>query len=309
MAVNGMVTLAAFMMVSSMVCLVFLILGGRNSRLEARLRSLAGEDDPNALDQKTLTKLARTTLPKIGTPFIPSDQEERTKLQTRLIHAGLYSRQAMVVFLGLKVFLMIAPAFIGIAAGLLGLVTLQLGALGGASLGIAGLIGPSFWLDRQQAKRQSNFRRALPDALDVLVICLEGGLSLPGSLKRVSGELRTAHPILAAELEIVQREVQLGRSTGEALRKMGERTDLEEVRSLAAVIIQAERFGASLVKSLRVHSESLRTRRMHRAEELAQKAGTKVLFPTVLFILPAMFVVILGPAIIHILQIFSRMGY
>jgi tight adherence protein C len=308
MAVNGMVTLAAFLMASSLVFLVFLVLGGRNSRLEARLRSLAGEDDINALDHQTLTKLARTTLPRIGTPFIPSDQEERTKLQTRLIHAGLYSRQAMVVFLGLKVFLMLAPAFIGVAAGLLGLVTVQIGALGGASMGIAGLIGPSFWLDRQQAKRQSNFRRALPDALDVLVICLEGGLSLPGSLKRVSGELRTAHPMLAAELEIVQREVQLGRSTGEALRKMGERSDLEEVRSLAAVIIQAERFGASLVKSLRVHSEALRTKRMHRAEELAQKAGTKVLFPTVLFILPAMFVVILGPAIIHILQIFSRMG-
>jgi tight adherence protein C len=308
MAVNGMVTLAAFLMASSLVFLVFLVLGGRNSRLEARLRSLAGEDDLNALDQKTLTKLARTTLPRIGTPFIPSDQEERTKLQTRLIHAGLYSRQAMVVFLGLKVFLMIAPALVGVAAGLLGLVSLRLGALGGASMGIAGLIGPSFWLDRQQAKRQSNFRRALPDALDVLVICLEGGLSLPGSLKRVAGELRTAHPMLAAELEIVQREVQLGRSTGEALRKMGERSDLEEVRSLAAVIIQAERFGASLVKSLRVHSEALRTKRMHRAEELAQKAGTKVLFPTVLFILPAMFVVILGPAIIHILQIFSRMG-
>jgi tight adherence protein C len=308
MAVNGMVTLAAFLTASSLVFLVFLVLGGRNSRLEARLRSLAGEDDINALDHQTLTKLARTTLPRIGTPFIPSDQEERTKLQTRLIHAGLYSRQAMVVFLGLKVFLMLAPAFIGVAAGLLGLVTVQIGALGGASMGIAGLIGPSFWLDRQQAKRQSNFRRALPDALDVLVICLEGGLSLPGSLKRVAGELRTAHPMLAAELEIVQREVQLGRSTGEALRKMGERSDLEEVRSLAAVIIQAERFGASLVKSLRVHSEALRTKRMHRAEELAQKAGTKVLFPTVLFILPAMFVVILGPALIHILQIFSRMG-
>ena len=227
---------------------------------------------------------------------------------TRLIHAGLYSRQAMVVFLGLKVFLMIAPAFIHSRG------PARFGDLSGqcARRSVSGHRG-AHWSEllagSSAGKRQSNFRRALPDALDVLVICLEGGLSLPGSLKRMSGELRTAHPILAAELEIVQREVQLGRSTGEALRKMGERTDLEEVRSLAAVIIQAERFGASLVKSLRVHSESLRTRRMHRAEEMAQKAGTKVLFPTVLFILPAMFVVILGPAIIHILQIFEQMGF
>jgi tight adherence protein C len=140
------------------------------------------------------------------------------------------------------------------------------------------------------------------------VICLEGGLSLTGALRRMSGELRTAHPKLAAELHIVQREVQLGRTTGEALRKMGERADLEEIRGLASVILQAEKYGASLVKSLRVHSETLRTKRMQQAEEKAQKAATKVLFPTILFILPAMFMVILGPAVIHVIQIFGRLG-
>ena len=111
----------------------------------------------------------------MGTPFIPTDEEERTKLQTRLIHAGLYRRQAMVVFLGVKTLLMIAPAFLGVAASLVGLVTLWQGLIIGGCLGIVGLIGPSFWLDRMKRKRQSNFRRALPDALDVLVICLEGG--------------------------------------------------------------------------------------------------------------------------------------
>ena len=166
----------------------------------------------------------------MGTPFIPTDEEERTKLQTRLIHAGLYRRQAMVVFLGVKALLMIAPAFLGVAAGLVGVVTLGQGLiLGNRRLRIAGLIGPSFWLDHTKRKRQSNFRRALPDALDVLVICLEGGLSLTAGLRRISTELRTAHPALAAELTIVQREIQLGLTSGEALRKMGERTDLEEV--------------------------------------------------------------------------------
>ena len=171
------------------------------------------------------------------------------------------------------------------------------------------MIGPSFWLDRMKSKRQTNFRRALPDALDIMVICLEGGLSLTGALKRMGGELRTAHPELAAELHIVQREIQLGRSTGDALRKMGERSDLEEVRSLASVILQSERYGAGLVKSLRVHSETLRTKRMQHAEEKAQKAATKVLFPTILFILPAMFVVILGPAVIHVMKIFGGLGF
>ena len=152
---------------------------------------------------------------------------------------------------------MFFPTLVGVVLGLVGLTTMQWGLLGGACFAIVGTIGPSFWLDRMKASRQSNFRRALPDALDVMVICLEGGLSLPAALKRMAAELRTAHPILALELNIVQREIQLGRSAGEALRKMGERTDLEEVRSLASVILQAEKFGASLVKSLRVHSETI----------------------------------------------------
>jgi len=244
----------------------------------------------------------------MGTPFIPTDEEERTKLQTRLIHSGLYRRQAMVVFLGVKALLMIAPTFLGVAASLMGVVTLGKGLIIGGCLVIVGLIGPSFWLDHMKRNRQSNFRRALPDALDVLVICLEGGLSLSAGLKRVSTELRTAHPALAAELAIVQREVQLGLTSGEALRKMGERTDLEEVRSLASVILQSERLGASLVKSLRVHSESLRLKRYQRAEEKAAVAATKVLFPTLLFILPAVFVVILGPAAFRVIEMLGKMN-
>ena len=147
----------------------------------------------------------------------------------------------------------------------------------------------------------------MPDALDLLVICLEGGLSLPASLRRVGGELRTAHPLLALELNIVQREIQLGSSPGESLQKLGVRTDLEEIRSMAAVITQAERFGASLVKSLRVHAETLRTKRQQYAEEMAAKAAVKVLFPTLLFIFPAIFVVILGPAAFQIMEQLGQM--
>ncbi|MGD0040090.1 MAG: type II secretion system F family protein [Isosphaeraceae bacterium] len=306
MLTSNPVASAAFVMVSSLVLLVSLLVEGRRTRLSARLRDLSGQGGP-AMDTITLGKIASTTLPRMGTPFIPTDEGERTKLQTRLIHAGLYRRQAMVVFLGVKV-LLIAPAFLCVAASLMGVVTLWQGLIIGLCLGIVGLIGPSFWLDRMKRKRQSNFRRALPDALDVLVICLEGGLSLAAGLRRVSTELRTAHPELASELAIVQREVQLGLTSGEALRKMGERSDLEEVRSLASVILQSERLGASLVKSLRVHSESLRHKRYQRAEEKAAVAATKVLFPTLLFILPAVFVVILGPAAFRVIEMLGRMN-
>jgi len=306
MLTSNPVASAAFVMVSSLVLLVSLLVGGRRTRLNSRLRDLSGQGGP-AMDTITLGKIASTTLPRMGTPFIPTDEGERTKLQTRLIHAGLYRRQAMVVFLGVKV-LLIAPAFLCVAASLIGVVTLWQGLIIGLCLGIGGLIGPSFWLDRMKRKRQSNFRRALPDALDVLVICLEGGLSLSAGLRRVSTELRTAHPALASELAIVQREVQLGLTSGEALKKMSERSDLEEVRSLASVILQSERLGASLVKSLRVHAESLRLKRYQRAEEKAAVAATKVLFPTLLFILPAVFVVVLGPAAFHLIEMFGKMN-
>jgi tight adherence protein C len=121
--------------------------------------------------------------------------------------------------------------------------------------------------------------------------------------------LRSVHPLLSRELNIVQREVQLGRSPGEAVRLFADRADLEELRSLASVITQSERFGASLVKALRVHADTLRTKRLQRAEELAAKASTKLLFPTVILILPGVFVIILGPAFIQIVAMFSRMGW
>src|SRR4051812_17390444 len=173
MPANMPLMVAAFLMASSLVFMVSLLLGGRQSRLKERLDDLSGRGGP-AADTITLGKIASTALPRMGTPFIPTDEEERTKLQTRLVHAGLYRRQAMVVFLGTKTLLMLGPAILGVAASAVGLVTFREGVIFGACLGIGGLIGPSFWLDRMKNKRQSNFRRALPDALDVLVICLEG---------------------------------------------------------------------------------------------------------------------------------------
>jgi tight adherence protein C len=298
-------TVAYFLMASSLVLLISLLVGGSRSRLDDRLGELSGKEAPREAD--SVKQLARTALPKMGAKLVPEDEESRTRLQARLVQAGYYSRQAMVLFLGVKMLMMVAPVVLGLVAGALGLCQVTNGLVFGAILGMSGMIGPSFWLDRRKKVRQASFRRALPDALDVLVICLEGGLSLPGALRRVTSELRTAHPLLALELNIVQREVQLGRSTGEALRQFADRTDLEEIRSLASVIIQAERFGASLVKALRVHAETLRVKRLQYAEEMAQKAATKILFPTILCIFPCSFVVIVGPAAIQVVALFNNL--
>jgi tight adherence protein C len=149
-------------------------------------------------------------------------------------------------------------------------------------------------------------RRGIADALDLLVLCLEGGLSFNASLPRVTGDLDALHPELTSELLIAQREMLLGLSAGEALRKIGQRADIEEVRSLASVLLQSERYGASVVKALRIYADLFRQQRQQRAEEQAQKAAVNILFPTLLCIFPAIFVVILGPAAFQIKALFDK---
>jgi tight adherence protein C len=307
MTIDGNLMLMAFLACSSFTLLVFLLVGGRKGRLDKRLDDLSDKTD-HLPEMEGVARLAKTALPRMGAMMVPQDEAGRTRLQSRLLHAGLYQRQAMLLFLGAKMTLIIGPALLGLLAGMLGLVDPKVGIVFGGLLGAFGLIGPSFWLDSRKKTRQTSFRRALPDALDLLVICLEGGLSLTGSLRRVAGELRTAHPLLAAELNIIQREVQLGHSSGEAMRHFAGRSDLEEVRSLASVVIQTERYGASLVKALRVHAETLRVKRLYYAEEMAQKAATKVLFPTILCILPCIFIIILGPGVVQILEVFENLS-
>jgi tight adherence protein C len=306
MGANQEIVLPVFTAVSGITLLVLLLFAGRRTRIEARLHSVSGKGraDP---EHATVTEFARSALPKLGATIMPEDKEDRTRLQTRLIHAGLYGRQAMVLFLGAKMALILAPACLGLALGILGVLPIRTGLVFGALFAILGMIGPSFWLDKRKAGRQICFRRALPDALDVLVICLEAGLSLPGALRRVASELQSAHSVLARELSIVQRQMQLGRSAGQALREFADRADLEEIRGLASVIIQAEKFGASLVKALRVHAEALRQKRMFSAEEMAQKAAIKMLFPTIFCIFPGIFVVLLGPVAIQLATVFGNL--
>lgn len=302
---NMILPLLAALAVGGVAAVAALLATNGKARVDERLRKL---NPSTAAAPDQVRVIARRALPKLGTHLIPTDEKERNRLQAKLVQAGLYGRQAMVVFLGVKLVLMVGPGLLGVAAGMLGVLPLRPAILYGGCLGAVGMIGPSKWLGGRKKARQSGFRKGLPDALDVIVICVEGGLSLVGAIRRVAGDLRDVHPTLAAELELVQREVTLGQPVGEALRRFGERADLEEVRSLASVILQSERFGAGLNKALRMHADTLRLKRQQRAEEMAQKAGTKVLFPTLLFIFPAIFVVILGPAAIQTASILANLN-
>lgn len=175
------------------------------------------------------------------------------------------------------------------------------------SIGI-GFLLPDFWLGAQVRKRQSLIRLALPDALDLLVICMEAGLGLDQALLYVSQELRIAHPELCDEFDLVNAEVHVGKTRLAALRSLSTRTGVEDLQSLVATLIQTDRFGTSVAQSLRIHSEDLRTKRRQRAEEMAAKTTVKMVFPLVLFIFPALFVVILGPAVIQMLHLLGQLG-
>jgi len=289
----------------------------RRRRHDQRLRELAEEDVPAAAGTVSglrpapapalWSDLAVAALPKIGTPLLPNEEEGLTQLESRLRKAGYYQRHAAGIFLGTKVLMLLFAVLLGLGLGVMRVVTpVEAMLFGAIAMGVA-IVAPGLWLERRTHARQEMYRRALPDALDVMVICAEGGLSLPEAIRRVSGELQTAHPLLAAELGTVQREILVGLSPGEAMRRFASRADLEEVRSLAAVLLQSERFGASMSKALRIQADQLRVKRHQRAEERAQRAAVFILFPTLLFIFPAVFLVFLGPALIRIYDMFGRL--
>ncbi len=307
MDTTTLVILIVLVMSACLGIVVALILSDRRQKLQDRLEGLRDERKP-VQKSAGVPQAIRLSLPKMGKHLMPDDAEEQSKLKARLIHAGLYHPQALPIFLGVKMIVILTPVTIGLLLGLVGLVPTNYGLMAGACASIIGILGPSLWLDRRKTDRQKQLRRALPDVLDLMVVCMEAGLSMRAALQRVANELAVAHPLLSFELKIVLREIQLGAPLGDALRNFGVRADLDDIRNLAAAIKNAERFGSSMVSTLKIFSETLRTRRQQKAEEMAQKAGTKILIPTLLFIFPAVFLVILGPGVIQIIEVFGNMN-
>jgi len=226
--------------------------------------------------------------------LVPASPKGVSHTQRLMIRAGYRRPEAVTAMRGVKLLLPI---------GLLSLVYFtkfyqQNPFFILAIAGLGGYLLPEIWLSRRVAKRQQIIRLALPDALDLLVICVEAGLGLDQSLMRVSQELRVAHPELSEELDLVTAEIRVGKGRIDALRELANRTGVEDIKALVAMLIQTDRFGTSVAQSLRIHSEDLRTKRRQRAEEMAAKTTVKMVPALVFFIFPALFVVILGPAVI-----------
>lgn len=229
--------------------------------------------------------------------FVPRSTEEMSRQERKLARAGYRSKDAVLVFYGVQVSVCLVLLISFVVAGMLArnpALYVLLSVLGGAAL-------PDIWLARRTARRQMDIQNALPDAMDLAVISIEAGLGLDQILLRVGQEFATAHPVLSEEFRLHNIEMNLGRSRVQAFRNLAERTGVDDLRSLVAILIQTDRFGTSIADSLRTFSETLRTKRHQRAEERAAKLPVKMIVPMVLFIFPSVGVVILGPAVLSIL--------
>ncbi|HKK09074.1 MAG TPA: type II secretion system F family protein [Gemmatimonadota bacterium] len=173
---------------------------------------------------------------------------------------------------------------------------------------LLGWMIPLLYVNRRRKQRQRDVQRSLPDALDLLVVCVEAGLGLNQALLRVAQEMDRVSPVMGEELTLVSLEIRAGTPREEALRNLAERTGLEDVRSLTGMLIQTDRFGTSIASALRVHADSLRTKRRQMAEEAAAKTSVKMLFPLVFFVFPAIFIVLLGPAFFRLSSMFGSLG-
>jgi tight adherence protein C len=233
---------------------------------------------------------------------LPKTDQEVSVAEKRLVRAGFRKDSAIKIFYGAKVVVPLTLCLLIVVTGLASYSPFFAWAL---ALGL-GFILPDFWLGRQIAKRQKQIRLGLPDALDFMVICIEAGLSLDQATARTAEELRLARPAISDELDIVVLEQRAGRPRSDAWKQFAERTDVEAVRVLATVLVQAEQLGTSVTKTLRVHSETLRTKRRQQVEEQAAKTSVKLVFPLVFFIFPSLFVVVLGPSAIIMAESFDK---
>jgi tight adherence protein C len=266
--------------------------------LERRLEEVADWTGgrPTA-EGESKSKVFLSGLKRLGS-VAPQSAKEMGKLQKRLVHAGYRSSEALPIFFGIRVGL--ALLMFALCATPILMTPNFVMALGACGVGY---MLPSMALGRIAKKRQHMIRLGLPDALDLMVVSVEAGLGLDQAIQRVADEMAYAHPALASELRLINLELRAGKARSEALHNLGVRTGVDDVESLVAMLVQTDKFGTSVAQSLRVHSDTLRTKRRQRAEEAAAKTGVKMVFPLVFCIFPAVWVVTIGPAVIKFVQV------
>ena len=293
--------IVGFVFISLLVYAVSLVLApSGGSTIERRLSEVSGGRSDQSAEPTDRAVVA--ALKRLGA-MAPRSTKELGKLQQRLVTAGYRSREALIIFFGIRLglavlcFAVAASPIVGRPSFLMALLVCAVG-----------YVLPGMALARMAKRRQHRIRLSLPDALDLLVVSVEAGLGLDQALQRVADELAFAHPDLCDELRLINLELRAGTARSEALHNLARRTALDDISSLVTMLVQTDKFGTSVAQSLRVHSETLRTKRRKRAEEAAAKTGAKMVFPLVICIFPAIWVVTLGPAVIKFIQILLPMA-
>ncbi|MFO0972677.1 MAG: type II secretion system F family protein [Phycisphaerae bacterium] len=286
--------------------------GEKESAVERRVAGVAKEKDPASIrtraKEAALSAVLERAAPLLSRPVMPKSDAEQHNLRAKLTNAGFRRESAPLIFLAAKMVLAIIA----------GAVTLSIEAsigdplvhmLGRAAFAAGlGFMLPNLWLWWTIRKRSDAIRRGLPDSLDLMVVSVEAGLGLDAALQRVGDEMRHVYSQLSDEFQIATVETQMGVPRAEALTRMAERTAVQEMKALVAVVGQAERLGTSVSKALRNQADSLRTKRRQKAEERAQKTAVKLMLPLILFIFPAILIVLGGPAGIKLAQTMSNGG-
>lgn len=287
---------------------VLSVISQRNNRAQERLArlsrpaSLVDIDTQQSANQEAHLQGLMNTARALSKPLMPQTELEQSALKIRLANAGFRSDSAMAVYLGLRFATTVLFGLIAVAV-----FTPQYGLSLGSLKWVVGLTGFGFYLPQLilwwlRRSRQQAIFLSLPDALDLLVVCVESGLGLDAAMRKVCEEMKVHAKVIAEELSLCNFQMQVGRPRREVLHDLGVRTGVDDVRSLAAILIQADRFGSSIAQALRVQSDSMRTRRRQLAEEKAAKTAVQLIFPLVLFIFPGIFVVLVGPAAIKIMD-------
>ncbi|HVF50203.1 MAG TPA: type II secretion system F family protein [Pyrinomonadaceae bacterium] len=257
-------------------------------------------------DESPMAALAERMAAPINRLVPPSAAEAR-KLQKQLMHAGYRSPNAPAIFRAIQIGVLFGYPALTFFVGVVFARPFEQMLIPMLLAFVKGFFAPRLILNRMIRKRQQRVRWGLADALDLMVVSIEAGLGLNAALVRVGEEMREVHPDISEEFELTNLEIRVGRERDEALRNLAERTGVEDLRSLVAMLIQADRFGTSIARAVRVYADSLRTKRRQRAEQAAQKAAVKLLIPLALFLFPTLFIVILGPAGLNLADTLENM--
>jgi tight adherence protein C len=306
------ITISTFVCISLGMLGVYWLLYRPQSAATERLKRL-GETMANPVSGHVSlddTRASEDLAQRIASPLsrlLPPSAAEVKKLQKQLMHAGFRSPGAPLTYRAIQLFTLAGlPAMVAITCAVLAR-PLSSAVLYILAAFVLGFFLPRYALRRMIRSRQQLVRWGLADALDLMVISIEAGLGLNAAMVKVSTELRDAHPDICDEFEMANLEMRVGRDREEALRNLAERTGVDDLRSLVAMLIQTDKFGTSIARAIRAFSDSLRTKRRQRAEQAAQKAAVKLLFPLACFLFPTLFIAILGPAALQLMDTLGQM--